>query len=237
MSRWRHARVSADNTHHDLDGAPLYTYRFDEALSFHEPGLAAVRCGTDAWHINDLGEPAYAPRFRRTFGFYEGLAAVIDDSGWAFIHADGRFACDGRFAWCGNFQDGRVTVRHHDGSYQHLTLDLTPAYAARWRYAGDFRHGIAVVQGDHGRSTHIDRDGHLVHGRWFDDLDVFHKGFARARDSQGWMHVDLRGEPIYGRRFAAVEPFYNGQARVERHDGDREIIEESGENILALRTE
>lgn len=236
MSRWRRARVSADNTHHELDGAPLYAGRFDEALSFHEPGLAAVRRGVDAWHIDELGEPVYAPRFRRTFGFYEGLAAVIDDSGWAFIHPDGRFASDARLAWCGNFQEGRVTVRHRDGTYQHLAHDLTPAYAARWRYAGDYRHGIAVVQADHGRSTHIDRDGHLVHGRWFDDLDVFHKGFARARDSQGWMHIDLRGEPIYSRRFAAVEPFYNGQARVERHDGGLEIIDERGEMVLLPRT-
>ena len=58
MSRWRRARVSADNTHHELDGAPLYAERFDEALSFHEPGLAAVRRGPDAWHINDLGGKA-----------------------------------------------------------------------------------------------------------------------------------------------------------------------------------
>ena len=235
MSRWRRARVSADNTHHELDGAPLYAARFDEVLSFHEPGLAAVRRGADAWHIDDLGEPAYAPRFRRTFGFYEGLAAVINDSGWAFIHPDGRYASDARFAWCGNFQDGRVTVRHTGGSYQHLAHDLTPVYAARWRYAGDYRHGIAVVQGDHGRSTHIDRDGRLVHGRWFDDLDVFHKGLARARDEGGWTHVDLRGRAVYARRFAAVEPFYNGQARVERSDGTREIIDETGETLLELR--
>ncbi|HRI10833.1 MAG TPA: hypothetical protein PKW35_23600, partial [Nannocystaceae bacterium] len=89
-------------------------------------------------------------------------------------------------------------------------------------------------RGDHGRSSHIDRDGHLLHGRWFDDLDVYHKGFARARDSHGWMHVDIRGEPIYSRRFAAVEPFYNGQARVERHDGGLEIIDERGETALLL---
>lgn len=128
-----------------------------------------------------------------------------------------------------------MTVRNSSGSYLHLTHDLAPAYAAGWRYAGDFRHGIAVVQGEDGRSTHIDRDGHLVHGRWFNDLDVFHKGFARARDSRGWMHVDRSGEPLYSRRLAAVEPFYNGQARVEHHDGDREIIDEHGDMVLVLR--
>lgn len=129
-----------------------------------------------------------------------------------------------------------MTIRYRDGSYQHLTHDLTPAYAARWRYAGDFRHGSALVQGDVGRSTHIGRNGLLVHGRWLNDLDVFHKGFARARDSRGWMHVDLRGEPIYSRRFAAVEPFYNGQAQIERRDGGLEVIDKHGEMVHELRS-
>lgn len=235
MSRWRRARVSASGTHHELDGESLYADRFDEALSFHEPGLAAVRRGAEAWHIDEEGAPAYARRFARTFGFYESLAAVVDASGWAYIGPDGVPRGDGRFAWCGNFQDGRATVRDSSGLYFHIDHDLQPTSAGRWRYAGDYRHGIAVVQGDHGKSTHVDRDGQLLHGRWFDDLDVFHKGYARARDSGGWMHVDLLGAPVYGRRFAVVEPFYNGQARVERSDGGLEIIDERGEMLHELR--
>ncbi|HVK71197.1 MAG TPA: methyltransferase, partial [Polyangium sp.] len=68
------------------------------------------------------------------------------------------------------------------------------------------------------------------------DLDVFHKGFARARDEAGWMHVDRRGRAVYTRRFAAVEPFYNGQARVERLDGGLDVIDEQGDTIVELRS-
>jgi trans-aconitate methyltransferase len=75
----------------------------------------------------------------------------------------------------------------------------------------------------------------VVHDQWFLDLDVFHKGFARTRDEDGWTHVDLRGRPAYSRRFAAVEPFYNGQARVERLDGGLEVIDESGHALQELR--
>jgi hypothetical protein len=78
--------------------------------------------------------------------------------------------------------------------------------------------------------------GELLHGNWFLDLDIFHKGFARARDEDGWMHVDLRGRPIYARRFAAVEPFYNGQARVERSDSGLEVIDEQGQKLIELRS-
>ena len=110
-----------------------------------------------------------------------------------------------------------------------------PAYQACYGYAGDYRDGIAVVQGENGLHTHINLCGEPVHGHWFLDLDVFHKGYARARDTAGWHHIDLQGYPIYARRFAAVEPFYNGQARVEDFDGSLLVIDQEGVMIVRLR--
>lgn len=235
MTRWREARVSSDGTHHTHAGGPLYVARFDEVLKFHAPGLAPVRRGGEAWHVHEDGGSAYARRFRRTFGFYEGRAAVVGDDGWHHIFADGRDLAAGRYAWCGNFQGERCPVRDRAGAYHHIDDEGRAVYAPRWRYAGDYRDGIAVVQGEDGRSTHIDHEGRLLHDRWYLDLDVFHKGLARARDEAGWLHVDHTGCGAYARRFAAVEPFYNGQARVERHDGGLEIVEESARCILELR--
>ena len=232
---WRSAAVSPSGTHHVRNGAPLYGERFDEVLKFHEPGLAAVRRDGRAWHIRSDGKPAYNRRFDRTFGFYEGLAAAAALDGWRHVRPDGKDLHEARYAWCGNFQNGRCAVREPGGAYLHLTPEGIPAYDARWRYAGDFRDGIAVVQSDNGRSTHVDPMGAEIHGAWFLDLDVFHKGCARARDEDGWMHIDTSGSPLYRRRFAAVEPFYNGQARVERLDGGLEVIDETGASIMELR--
>ena len=233
---WQSLRVSACGTHHiDEHGWPAYDGRFDEVLKFHPPGLAPVRHNGQAWHIRGDGSPAYGQRFVRTFGFYEGLASVVAPSGWHHITADGREAYPARYAWCGNFQEERCTVRDDDGAYWHITPTGDAVYPDRWRYAGDYRDGIAVVQAADGRSTHIDLDGKAVHGRWFVDLDVFHKGYARARDEDGWMHIDFLGRSVYARRFQAVEPFYNGQARVERFDGALEVIDEGGETLVALR--
>lgn len=233
--RWRHARIARDKTHHLVDGAPMYAARFDEVLKFHPPGLAPVRLGSTAWHIDERGNAAYSRRFIRTFGFYEGIAAVQAQDGWHHIVPDGRDLYSTRHAWCGNFQGGHCTVRGMDGRYQHFGNDGQAAYRERWRYAGDYRDGIAVVQRDDGRSTHVDESGTPVNGKWFLDLDVFHKGFARARDERGWLHVDIAGRPLYERRFTAVEPFYNGQARVEGQDGSLEVIAENGDCVLALR--
>lgn len=233
---WQSLSISPDGSHHvDERGVPAYAARFDEVLKFHAPGLAPVRRDGLAWHINGAGAPAYDRRFTRTFGFYEGLAAVINNKDWHHLHVDGRDAYSRRYAWCGNMQSGRCPVRENDGSYHHIDAEGRAVYAARWRYAGDFRDGIAVVQAEDGKSTHIDWYGALIHGRWFVDLDVFHKGFARARDNHGWMHVDVQGRPIYTRRFASVEPFYNGQARVERADGALEVINEAGHTVVVLR--
>ncbi len=233
---WANLQVSPCGTHHlNAAGESAYSARFDEVLKFHAPGLAPVQRGGAAWHIDPSGSAAYARRFIRTFGYYEGLATACAHEGWHHIDVEGADAYDERYRWCGNFQQGRCTVRDEDGTYHHIKGDGRAAYSERWRYAGDYRDGVAVVQAADGRSTHVDRDGALVHEAWFIDLDVFHKGFARARDEGGWTHIDLRGQPRYARRFAANEPFYNGQARVERFDGALEVIDEAGTCLLELR--
>jgi hypothetical protein len=232
---WQTLTIAPASTHHLRLGLAAYPERFDEVLKFHPPGLAPVRSAARAWHIHPDGQAAYPQRFRRTFGYYEGLAAVVGEEGWFHITPSGEAAYPQRYAWCGNFQEGRCSVRQHDGRYLHIRSDGEPVYGERWRYAGDFRDGIGVVQAENGRSSHIEADGRLLHSQWFLDLDVFHKGFARARDEDGWMHVDGQGYPLYARRFAAVEPFYNGQARVERFDGGLMVVDETGDAIVELR--
>lgn len=235
MLSWKTLTIASDGSHHVDQGAEVYAERFDEVQSFHDPGLAPVCRAGQAWHIRPNGRAAYAHRFRRTFGFYEGLAAVFADDGWHHIDTSGQDSYPERYEWCGNFQGGRCTARIVGGGYFHLLPGGLRSYPAVWRYAGDYKAGSCVVQNDDGYSTHIDTSGNLLHGLWFFDLDVFHKGFARARDDSGWTHVNQYGTPVYARRFAAVEPFYNGQARVERFDGGLEIIDERGQTLVELR--
>ena len=232
---WRDYTVSTDASHHVVQGRPAYCSRFIEVQKFHEPGLAPVRDASGAFHVTLDGHPAYESHYIRTFGFYEGRAAVQSEDGWLHILPDGTRLDSELYAWCGNFREHRCTVRLPDGSYFHIAADGAPAYEERYSYAGDFRDGIAVVQRPDGMHTHIDSSGNHIHGRWFLDLDVYHKGHARACDSLGWHHVDTEGEQLYGRRLRNVEPFYNGQARVEGFDGSLSVINESGENVIELR--
>ena len=232
---WREALVAPDGTHHVVGGRPMYGQRFLSVQKFHPPGLAPVRDTSGAHHILPTGLPAYEPRFLATWGFYEGLAAARADDGWTHVRPDGSTLSSLRFAWCGNFQGGRCAVREASGEYLHLGTTGAPAYRERYRYVGDFREGRAVVLcGRRNLCTHVDGDGRLVHGRWFIDLDVFHKGFARARDSDGWFHVDARGVAAYPERYAAVEPFYNGTALAQTRHGARILIGPDGREQLAI---
>ena len=234
-SNWRDYRISADSTHHVRDGKPAYAARFQGVLKFHAPGLAPVLDDSGAYHITPEGRPAYDARHVRTFGFYEDRAAVHSVNGWFHILPDGNPLYPERYAWCGNFQEGRCPVRLPDGRYFHIDGVGTPTYSERHRYVGDFKDGYAVVQRDDGLHSHIGQSGALLHGRWFLDLDVYHKDFARARDEQGWHHVDTHGQPLYRNRYRNVEPFYNGQARVEGIDGSLSVIGETGETLVELR--
>jgi hypothetical protein len=238
IPRWRDTRVSSDGTHHVRHGVALYPTRFDAVQKFHAPGLAPARDHSGAFHITDRGEAAYDARFHHTWGFYDLLAAAKDADGWLHIRPDGAALYAARFAWVGNFQEYRCAVRDSAGAYFHITDQGTPAYRERHRYVGDFRDGIAVARfTSDDLCGHIDADGREVYSARFLELDVLHKGLARARDERGWFHVDVSGRALYSNRFVAVEPFYNGTALAEQRDGGHVLIDDRGQPVLAITRE
>jgi hypothetical protein len=228
-------RISIDGTHHLIDTIPAYPSRYYSVLSFHEPGLAAAQDASGSFHIKVDGREAYQNRFLRTFGFYEGRAAVRASAGWYHILPEGNGLYKQRFAWCGNYQESFAVVKDFEDNFSHINLSGDEAYNHKFCYAGDFKGGFAVIQNVKGLYTHIDAQGHFLHNRWFLDLDVYHKGFARAKDSSGWFHIDIQGNPIYQNRYSMVEPFYNGVARVETEAGELLLISENGETLQILR--
>lgn len=50
----------------------------------------------------------------------------------------------------------------NDGCYFHITADRARIYTETWKYVGDYREGIAVVQADDGGSTQVAERGWLV---------------------------------------------------------------------------
>lgn len=223
--------ISIDGTHHLKDGNLLYNNRFSSVQSFHEPGIAPVEDDTECYYIDMKGNFLFGRKFIKAYGFYEGLAAVMDDNGWCHIDYQGQNLYENRFEWVGNFQEGLCTVRDMHGDYYHILPSGQPAYQSRYKYVGDYRYGIAVAFEQKGRAYHVFQDGTKVHDNTFVDLDVFHKGFARAKDECGWTHINIKGEIVYPERYEMVEPFYNGHARVMDENGVFLVIDENGDII------
>jgi AraC-like DNA-binding protein len=234
---WQRALLSPCETFHLIEGKPLYNERFTQVMKYHAPGLAPVKDVSGAYHINIKGQPAYSTRFIETFGFYEDLAAVNNAEGWFHIKPIGEALYNERYSWCGNFQENFCPVKNKMGLYFHINQQGKKAYQEQYSYVGDFKDGIAVVCNQQGLHSHINYDGQLIHQQWFLDLDIFHKGYARAKDKDGWHHINKSGQAIYLQRYAQVEPFYNGVARVETCTGALITINTQGKKINELRAE
>ncbi|MBY0501549.1 MAG: hypothetical protein K2P93_06065 [Alphaproteobacteria bacterium] len=227
-------KVSPDETHHVCEDQPLYSSRFHSVLKYHPPGLAPAMDETGAFHIDLKGKPAYDRRFKRTFGFYCSSAAVETEKGWGHINPEGQFLYPEKYEWCGNYQENICVVRDKEGNYFHIDCYGKRLYSENYFYAGDFKDRIAVVCDTKGKSSHINSQGQFIHNKWYERLDVFHKGFARAKDEKGWFHITKDGSPAYDHRFADVEPFYNGQGYAQTLDGDLVALNENGEIIKEI---
>jgi len=230
---WQNTVVSSCDTFHLYNGKPLYTQRYSHVMKYHEPGLAPVKNDFHAFHIDIQGLPAYSNRFVETFGFYEGLAAVRNENGWFHVNEKGESCYTDHYLWCGNFQEGFCPVRSSEG-YFHINKNGENIDKERFSYVGDFKDGFAVVHNKTGFSTHIDQNGQYLHNCWFFDLDVYHKGFARARDKRGWFHINKFGAPIYEARYIEIEPFYNGIAKVRTFESNSIAINVIGEKIISF---
>ncbi|WP_423909864.1 methyltransferase [Candidatus Spongiihabitans sp.] len=202
--------------------------------SFHAPGLAPICFDNKAWHISIDGETAYGRTFRNAFGFYENLAAVNDERGWFHIHPDGVSAYAERHSWCGNFQGGRCVVCT-GGRYYHIDPEGHSPYSQTYAYAGDFREGCAVVTNADGLCGHILANGTPAHPHRYRNLDVYHKGYARAQDENGWTHIDRSGMPAYENRYSSVEPFYNGRALTQTFNHKTLLINELGDAVVVIK--
>jgi len=227
---WKITRPHIDNTHHCTeDAVAIYGARFEAVLPFHPPGLAPVSDGENWYYILPDGTSAFPHVFTQAFGFYCGFATVEKNGNWFHIKSDGTRAYNMNWAWCGNFQQNRCSVRDENGYYHHIRTNGNFLNSVANTYAGDFREGVAVVRDLDGYCRHIDLEGEYINSQRFYDLDVYHKGFAKARDSQGWHHINKNGEDISrGKRYSSIEPFYNGQALVKRWNNEIYVIDELG---------
>ena len=231
---WKELYVNQEGNRFYYQEKPLFK-EFKSILKFHEPGFAPVEDETGWYHINSHGEPIYIERYKRAFGYYDGLSAVTDFAGNCFhINANGQRVYTENYAFCGNFQEEKCVVRDFSNNYFHIDKNGNQIYPEKYKYVGDFKDGFACVKLTNGHCKHIDSKGKFLNDKEFMDLGIFHKSFATAKDNNGWFHIDLQGNAVYNERYLMVEPFYNGYALVTNFKNKKLIINEKGEIILRI---
>ena len=157
------------------------------------------------------GRVVIQPRFAVAKPFSpEGIAAVVDKQGWAYVDRNGKLVirpyvfdngpdsfADGlaRFTAGGKFgffdKHGRVVIR------------------LRFTFAAPFSEGRAVVcdgcrevaEGEHksirgGRWGFIERTGALVIPLQFEEAESFDKGTARVKLDGKWKRIDSKGGTV-----------------------------------------
>lgn len=219
--------ISWDERYHVKGDKPLYDVRYEKVMSFHDD-IAPVFDGKKSFFINVKNQRLFNRTFLDAYGFYERAAAVKDDRGWFHISNNGTDLYTERFSWVGNYQEGRCPVVNFKSRYFHITSNGQKAYESDYSYVGDYKYGIAVVVNDLLLSTHIDLNGDYIHGRSFKELDVFHKGYAVAKDENGYFHISKLGEELYSHRFLKLEPFYNGKSFATSLDNKKGIVSQDG---------
>jgi len=217
--------LSFDETHHLINGKPLYKERYKRVLSFHD-NIAVVKDGTFCFFIDKKGKNIFDSVYLEAYGFYEGYATVKDNSGFFHITKTGESAYTNRFAWLGNFQEGVCTAKDFNGRYFHIDKCGKPLYTEQFYYVGDYKYGIAVCMNDDGNFTHIDKNGCSIHNKNFEDLQPFHKNCAVAKDKTGYFHINKNGNQFYSKRYKRLEPFYNGAAFATTFEEERIILQE-----------
>ena len=67
----------------------------------------------------------------------------------------------------------------------------------------------------------------MIHGKFFDDLNVFHKGYAIAKDKDGYFHINKQGKELYKKRYQKLEDFYNRCAFATTFENSKIVLNES----------
>jgi len=233
--KWSEIEMSDDQSTFMHRGKVLFKREFNKVMKFHEPGLAPV-CDEKGWyHIKMDGNELYSARYEQAFGFYYGRAAVASGAKlWFHIDEVGRRVYPDNYSWAGNYQEDLCVVSSSNDHYFHIDKNGDRIAKHEYLYAGDFSEGAACVMIPDKTFTHIKRDGTYLHGKFFKDIGIYHKGFATAKDSRGWFHIGRMGQAIYDARFALLEPFYNGQAFAEDLSDRKCVIDMCGKIITTF---
>jgi WG containing repeat len=157
------------------------------------------------------GSVVIAPEFQLARKFSaEGLAAVVDDKGWAYIDSRGRVVIRPFVFENGPDYFSQGLARFvMEGKFGFFNKQGHTVIKPAFDFAGPFQNGAAAVcsgcslksVGEHsrvvsGRWGFIDRTGRVIVPTDCEEVTKFENGRARVKRAGQWMYVDKQGKRV-----------------------------------------
>ena len=190
--------------------------KFTKATDFSE-GRAAIwlngRCG----FIDTDGHIVINTEFSRCMDFKDGKAIVFKGNQRAgLIDKNGNFFIEPGINQLLEFTEGRGLVRDKHYKCYYIT-EQARFYNGYYDKAGQFQHGIAVVQ-INGRWAIINQQGIKIIPPKYDKIEQFENGFAKVRIKGFNGLSNTRGELIVQPDYEYISYAGEGLFRVEQGD-------------------
>lgn len=200
----------------DTTGRLVVDAVFFKASDFSE-GRAAVWLDGQCGFIDKTGKFVVEPQFSKCMDFKDGKAIVFKGSQRAgLIDSAGNFIIEPGINKLLDFADGRGLVRDDNYKFYYIT-EQSRFYNGFYEKAGQYRHGVAVVQVD-GNWAIINQQGIEIIPPKYDKIEQFEDGFAKVRIKGFSGLTNLQGELIVQPDYEYISYAGEGLFRVEQGD-------------------
>jgi hypothetical protein len=166
------------------------------------------------WGYRDAaGATVIAPRYEQALDFSrEGIAAVVDARGWAYIDVAGRVLVRPLVVDNGpdEFQQGLARLSR-GGKVGFFDTRGRMVIPPAWKWAAPFSEDraavcegcVEVAEGEHravrgGKWGFIDRRGAVAVPLAYEEVRPFENGRARVRKGGAWIEIDPSGKTLTG---------------------------------------
>ena len=180
-------------------------------------GKAMVQREGLCGYINKAGEEVIELQYSRCLDFEDGKAVVY--RGYrqgGLIDSVGNQILEPSNNRLYGFSEGRGLVRDEKYRFYYIT-DEAQLYEGYFERAGEFQHGIAVVQSE-GKWGIINQKGLPLVRPKYDRIDEFRDGFAKVRITRVSGLSDLTGKILIEPNYEYISYAGSGLFRVEKGD-------------------
>lgn len=202
------------------DGTFVIKPQYDNAMDFQDNGLAVVGKGNLSGVIDRYDRFIVPLKYSSITQFTEGLAEVIDDSGFGVIDERGQVITTKSYSYIGMYQNGRAVFNNinEQGSYLYGYLDRKGREAIPMQYisANDFKDGQALVQIKNNQFALIGLNGEILFT--YNHASVSNLGdglLAFQPDTKSkYGYIDIHGNIVIQPKYSVALPFNKERAVV-----------------------